>query len=444
MLAKTFAGLEEVLEQELIELGAEEITPVVRGVKFSGSKEILYKANFCLRTALRVLVIIGEYKIKNADELYQVTQEIDWTKHFDLKQSFAVNSTVHSKAFNNSMFVSLKAKDAIVDQFREKLGRRPSVNIEEPDFRINVHVSNENVSISLDSSGESLHKRGYRVGQNEASMSEVLAAGMLKLMGWTGESDLYDPMCGSGTIAIEAALIARNIPPGIFRPKFAFEDWKDFDADIFDEIYNDDYERKFEHKVYASDIAMANIRLTLANAKNAGLKRSLVASMCDFKDLETSGDSGVVVMNPPYGKRMREEREMQGLYKLIGDTLKSNFTGFEAWVFSGSEDGLKNIGLRPSKRFKLVNGAIDCELRKFDLYQGTKKGAYDDDDDSSRGFGNREYSSRDDRSPRRGGFNRPDDGDRNRSFGDRRSSYDNNQNDRGYSGRRRSNDDRNF
>ncbi|HNZ72874.1 MAG TPA: THUMP domain-containing protein, partial [Prolixibacteraceae bacterium] len=217
MVAKTFAGLENVLMEELIEIGASDVEVLIRGVKFSGSKEMLYKANFCCRTALRILVIIKEFKVKNANDLYNGVRSVEWPDYFDIQQTFAITSTANSEAFNNSMFVSLKTKDAIVDNFRAKFGKRPSVNAENPEIRINVHASSDEVSLSLDSSGESLHKRGYRVGQNEASMSEVLAAGILKIAGWKGQCDFYDPMCGSGTLPIEAALIARNIPPGIFR-----------------------------------------------------------------------------------------------------------------------------------------------------------------------------------------------------------------------------------
>jgi putative N6-adenine-specific DNA methylase len=372
MLAKTFAGLEEVLRDELVAIGASDVQVVIRGVMFTGSKEILYKANFCCRTAIRILMVIDEFKVSNSNDLYNGARNIEWSNYFDIQQTFSVNSTVHSEAFNNSMFVSLKTKDAIVDQFRAKLGKRPSVNNENPDIRINVHASASDVSISLDSSGESLHKRGYRLGQNEATMSEVLAAGILKIIGWEGKQDFFDPMCGSGTIAIEAALIARNIPPGIFRKSFAFEKWKDFDEDLFDSVYNADYEIPFEHKIYASDISSVNVKISSENARNAGLKKDIEFSVSDFATYTPPSKDGLLVVNPPYGQRMND-RKVEPLYNMIGDSLKKNFNGFKAWVFSASEDGFKCIGLRPSQKVKLFNGPLECELRLFELYEGSKK-----------------------------------------------------------------------
>ncbi|MGF7139111.1 THUMP domain-containing class I SAM-dependent RNA methyltransferase [Roseimarinus sediminis] len=377
MLAKTFPGLEEVLKEELLELGASDVETVIRGVKFTGTKELLYKANFCCRTALRVLRIIGEYKVKNTNDLYQSVYQIDWSEIFDLSQSFAINSTVNSEAFNNSMFVSLKSKDAIVDQFRSKFKKRPSVNADDPDIRINVHASSDTLTVSLDSSGESLHKRGYRVGQNEASMSEVLAAGILKIAGWKGQTDFYDTMCGSGTIPVEAALIARNIPPGMFRQEFAFEKWKDFDAELLEEIYNADYEREFEHKIYASDISPINIKVSEKNAKSAGVIKDIVFAEKDFAQFEPESKSGLLIINPPYGERMRE-RMVEPLYIMIGDQLKKHFSGFKAWVFSSSEAGFKNIGLRPSQKIKMYNGPLECSFRLFELYEGSKKASKQD------------------------------------------------------------------
>jgi putative N6-adenine-specific DNA methylase len=372
MLAKTFSGLENVLKDELIGIGATDVTVVNRGVKFSGSKEILYKANFCCRTALRILKIIGEFKVKGTNDLYNSVRSIDWSSHFEIQQTFSVNSTVDSEAFNNSMFVNLKTKDAIVDQFKLNVGKRPSVNAENPDIRINVHASSDEMTISIDSSGESLHKRGYRIIQNETSMSEVLAAGILKLTGWKGQCDLYDPMCGSGTIPIEAELIARNIPPGIFRKSFDFEKWKDFDEDLFDGVYNAEYEVPFEHTIFASDISSVNIKMASESARNAGLKKGIQFSVSDFASIKPDKNSGLLIVNPPSGQRMND-RLIEPLYTMIGDSLKKNFKGFKAWIFSNSEEGFKNIGLRSSERIKLFNGPIECDLRSFELYQGSRK-----------------------------------------------------------------------
>jgi putative N6-adenine-specific DNA methylase len=372
MLAKTFAGLENVLKEELIGIGATDVAIVNRGVMFSGTKETLYKANFCCHTALRILRIIGTYKVKNAHDLYTCARDINWNEYFDINQTFSVNSTVNSEAFNNSMFVSLKTKDAIVDQFRSVYNKRPSVSTENPDIRINVHASRDEVTLSLDSSGESLHKRGYRVGQNEASMSEVLAAGLLKIAGWKGQCDLIDPMCGSGTIPIEAALIARNIPPGIFRKSFAFESWKDFDEDLFEQVFNADYEITFEHKIFAYDISSLNVKIASENARNAGLKNVIRFNVQDFSSLVPETEKGMLIVNPPYGQRMNE-RQIAPLYAMIGDSLKNHFRGFNAWVFSSSEDGFKRIGLRFSERIKLYNGPLECEFRKYEMYDGSRK-----------------------------------------------------------------------
>jgi putative N6-adenine-specific DNA methylase len=374
MLAKTYSGLEDVLKDELIGIGATDVTVVTREVKFSGTTEMLYKANFCCRTALRILKIIGEFKVKGTNDLYNSVRSIDWSSYFDVQQTFSVNSTVDSEAFNNSMFVNLKTKDAIVDQFKANMGKRPSVNTENPDIRINVHASADEMTISIDSSGESLHKRGYRIGQNDATMSEVLAAGILKLAGWRGQCDLYDPMCGSGTIPIEAELIARNIPPGIFRKSFDFEKWKDFEEELLEGVYNAEYEVPFEHTIYASDISSVNVKIASDNARNAGLKKGIQFSVSDFASIKPYKNSGLLIVNPPYGQRMNE-RLIEPLYTMIGDSLKKNFKGFKAWIFSNSEEGFKNIGLRPSQKIKLYNGPLECDLRSFELYGGSKKQA---------------------------------------------------------------------
>jgi putative N6-adenine-specific DNA methylase len=372
MLAKTFSGLEDVLKEELIEIGATDITVIPNSVKFSGTNELLYKANFCCRTALRVLKIIGEFKVKGSNDIYNNVRTIDWSSLFDLQQTFTVISTVDSGASNNSMFVSLKTKDAIIDQFKAKLGKRPSVNSETPDIRINVHASADEMTISIDSSGESMHKRGYRMGQNETSISDALAAGILKLAGWKGQSDLWDPMCGSGAIAIEAELIARNIPPGIFRKSFDFEKWKDFDEELFDSVYNADYEIPFEHTIYASDISSVNVKMATENARNAGLKKSIQFSVSDFSSIKPEKNSGLLIVTPPNTQR-KNDRLTESLFTMIGDNLKRNFKGFNAWIFSNSEEGFKSIGLRSSQKFAIHNGPVVCDLRNFELYGGSRK-----------------------------------------------------------------------
>lgn len=391
MLAKTFSGLEEVLKEELIAIGATDVEVVVRGVRFRGTKEVLYKANFCCRTALRILRIVGEYKIKNADELYDSIYKIDWSELFDLSQSFTIICTVNSEAFNNSMFITLKSKDAIVDQFKSKLNKRPSYNPDDPDIRIHVHASADSLSVSLDSSGESLHKRGYRVGQNEATMNEVLAAGILKIVGWNGQCDFYDTMCGSGTIPVEAALMARNIPPGMFRKEFAFEKFKDFDAELFEAVYNEDYEKPFEHRVYASDIVNINIKVSEVNAKNAGVLKDIEFKTIDFASYEPQSENGLLIINPPNGERI-SDRMVVPLFNMIGDQLKKNYAGFKAWVISSSEEGLKSIDLNPTRKIKLHIGPLECSLQLFEVYDGYKKmkRTFDRPQGNSRGGDRRE------------------------------------------------------
>jgi len=372
MVAKTFPGLENVLKEELIEIGASDVEVLVREVRFAGSKEILYKANFCCRTALKILVIIKEFKVKSANDLYNGVRGIEWFNYFDVQQTFSIISTVNSEAFNNSMIIGLKTKDAIIDVFKSKIGKRPSFNAENPDIRVNIHASADEVSISLDSSGESLHKRGYRIGQNETSMSEVLAAGILKIAGWKGQCDLYDTMCGSGTLPIEAALIARNIPPGIFRKSFSFEKWKDFDEALFDSVYNADYETPFEHAIYASDLVSVNVKIATENAKNAGLKKDIQFSVADFSSVKPVNDSGMLIINPPSGQRFND-RSIEPIFTMIGESLRNNFKGFKAWVISNFEEGFRSIGLKPSTRVPLFNGSIECELRCYEVFENSRR-----------------------------------------------------------------------
>ena len=372
MLAKTFEGLEKVLKVELETIGAVNVQEEVSGVSFSGSKEVLYKANFCCRTAIRVLRVIGQFKIMNSSELYHTVYHLNWSDYLDVSQSFAIYSSVDNKAFNNATLINLKVKDAIVDHFKAKSRKRPTLNTENPDVVIYAHASTDSLTLSIDSSGEPLNKRGYRVGQNDASMNEVMAAGILKLVGWDGKCDLYDTMCGSGTIPVEAALMARNIPPGMFRKEFAFEKWSDFDADLLEEVYNEDYEVPFEHRIYASDISPINIRVSEINAKNAGVLKDIELVAADFADLVPQSEKGMLVVNPPAEERKRD-RFTDPVYGVIGDQLRRGFKGFKAWVFSNSEQGFKNIGLRPGNEFAIMNGTVEYNLRLFEMFSGAAR-----------------------------------------------------------------------
>lgn len=388
MLAKTFKGLEEVLAQELIELGANDVQLERRAVSFKGDKSLLYRANLCLRTASRVLVVIKKASlrlspkgksVKPEDALYEEVKAIDWSQYMTAEMTFAVDATVYSETFRNSRFVTYRVKDAIADWWTEKTVKRPNVRVTEPDLRINVHIANERVTVSLDSSGESLHKRGYRVANTEAPINEALAAGMLLLAGWRGQSDFYDPMCGSGTLPIEAALIARNIAPGVFRKSFAFERWLDFDADLWSDIYNDDsQEREFTHHIYGSDASFYAIRQAQKNVKSAGVAKDVELKQIRMEELaplrlSTKGGSGpLIMMNPPYGERLASNKDMEDLYGKIGTALKHNWAGATAWIISSNDAAMKCIGLKPSKKMRLLNGELDCQFNRYDLFAGKR------------------------------------------------------------------------
>jgi len=372
IVAKTLAGLENVLADEIRALGAESVLVERRAVSFIGDQEMLYKANFHLRTAIKILKPIAEFEVTKRDELYDHAKEIPWTNYLALGKSFAIDATVQSEMFVNSMFASLRVKDAIADQFREATGKRPSVNADDPDIRINVYLMNNHCILSLDSSGESLHKRGYRIGQGEAPINEVLAAGMILLTGWHGEKDFLDPMCGSGTLLIEAAMIAKGIPPGIYRKSFGFEKWPDFNEKLFEEIYNGEYEKEFNGKIIGSDISAQDIAIAKGNIKNASLSKVIELQVQDFINMNPPFENGIIITNPPYGERMKPQ-SITELYTSVGNTLKNKFSGFEAWIISSSEDGLKSIGLKPAKKIELFNGALACSFRCFELFRGTHK-----------------------------------------------------------------------
>ena len=377
IVAKTFKGLEEVLAQELIELGANEVQLERRAVSFRGDKALLYRANFCLRTALRVLVPIATFKAKDTDALYEQLKKLSWGDYMNADSTFAIDATVYSENFRNSRFVTYRVKDAIADYWIERAHKRPNVDVENPDLRLNVHIAKEQVTLSLDSSGDSLHKRGYRVATTEAPISEVLAAGMLLLAGWKGQSDFYDPMCGSGTLLIEAALIARNIAPGVFRKEFGFERWPDFDAELWNDIYNDDSaERDFEHKIYGSDASFYALQQAMKNVKAAGVQKDVELKQVrveELKDLHTDG--AMVMLNPPYGERLASNKDMEELYGKIGTALKHQFTGSTAWIISSNAAAMKCIGLKPTQKLHLLNGELDCQFNQYELFQGKRSEA---------------------------------------------------------------------
>ena len=375
MIAKTFKGLEEVLAGELVELGANNVQLERRAVSFTGDKRLLYMANFYLRTASRVLVPVVTFKAKDADEVYEQVKQLDWSKYMTLQTGFQIDATVYSETFRHSRYVTYRVKDAIVDWWNEREGKRPNVKLSNPDLYLNVHIANETVTLSLDSSGESLHKRGYRVANTEAPINEALAAGMLLMAGWKGETDFYDPMCGSGTLLIEAALIAQNIAPGIFRKGFAFEKWADFDKDLLEDIYNDDsLEREFTHHIYGSDASFYAVQQALKNVKSAGQQRCIEVRQIRLQEIKREEQKPAMVMvNPPYGERLAQDKDVMRLYGDMGTAFKHQFTGSTAWVISSNEDALKCIGLKPSKRIKLLNGELECWFNKYELFAGERK-----------------------------------------------------------------------
>jgi len=372
-IATTMFGLEEILASELRELGAQNVRLLHRAVSFSGSQAILYKVNIGSRTAMRVLKNLKSFRVTDEESLYDAIFAMKWEDHFSVKESFMVNSSVSSPQFRHSLFVSQKTKDAIADRFRKLTNLRPSVNTNDPDITINIHISNDRADVSLDSSGEPLFKRGYRTAQYAAPLNEVLAAAMIMMTGWDGSTNFIDPMCGSGTLSIEAALIGKKIPPGIFREKFGFMNWKDYDEILFKRLMETMLNPvEMKAGIFASDISADAIDLTQNNVKKALLEEFIQVQKVDFKDLIPPSEGGLVMMNPPYGERLKET-EINQFYKGIGDTLKKNFTGCDAWVLSGNPEALKFFGLRPEKKIELINGSIKCKFQKFSIYSGSKK-----------------------------------------------------------------------
>ena len=363
-------GLEPVLAKELTQLGANDVQIGRRMVSFKGDKELLYRANFQLHTAIRILKPIKHFKALSADDVYEGVKDIDWSEYIGNDKTFAVDSVVFSEEFRHSKFVAYKVKDAIVDQFREKTGQRPNISITNPDIRLHIHIADDQCTLCLDSSGESLHRRGYRQESVEAPLNEVLAAGMILMTGWHGETDFIDPMCGSGTLLIEAALIAHNMAPGLFRKEFAFEKWPDFDRDLFDEIYNDDsQEREFNHHIYGYDVDIKAVNTARLNVKAAGLSSDITVEEQDFKNFTQPKNKSIMVTNPPYGERISTP-DLLGTYKMIGERLKHQFTGNEAWILSYREECFAQIGLKPSIKIPVFNGSLECEFRKYQMFDG--------------------------------------------------------------------------
>ncbi len=377
MIAKTSFGLEEVLMQELNKLGAKDVEEHNRAVSFTGDKGFMYKANLCLRTALRILVPFHTFKVTDEKSFYNSMQEINWEEYMDVTDTLAIDTVLNTDLFTHSQYLSQKAKDAIVDQFRAKHGERPSVDLDKPTVRINIHIYIDTCTLSFDSSGESLHKRGYRDKTNLAPINEVLAAGLVLLTGWDKRTNFIDPMCGSGTILIEAALIANNIPPGYYREDYGFERWKKmmpYDEELWNTIFDGAVNRITDHKqvILGGEISPNVAKKAKENIKLAKVDDVVSIKVCDMKDFEVPAGRGVVIINPPYGERMDKDN-IGELYKMMGDTFKKNFGGYDCWILSSNMEAFKNVGLRPSRKIALFNGPLECRFMKYEMYQGTKR-----------------------------------------------------------------------
>jgi putative N6-adenine-specific DNA methylase len=375
MVAKTLFGFEALLAKELTDLGAQEVKIGVRNVSFVGDKGFMYKANLALRTAIKILKPIETFRIANEQDLYNRIYKMPWEDYLSENGSLAIDATVHSRQFTHSKYIALKAKDAIVDRFRDNKGTRPNIDLRFPDLKINIHIDKQMCTVSLDSSGESLHKRGYKIATNIAPINEVLAAGLVMLSGWDGQTDFMDPMCGSGTILIEAAMIACNIPPNLMRKEFAFERWQDWDVDLFEKIEESllSKSRDFHHKMFGYDKSPSAVRKAQDNVKNAHLEEFIKIQHEDFFKTQKAGEEPLhMVFNPPYGERL-ESLNVEAFYGDLGTTLKHGYPGTNAWFITSNMEGLKHVGLRPSRKIKVFNAKLEARFVKYEMYEGSRK-----------------------------------------------------------------------
>lgn len=397
-IVKTIAGLEQVLASEIEELGGANIQMLTRAVSFEGDKRMLYKANYCLRTAQRILMPIFTFQMADEDDLYNQVTAYPWENYLTLQKTLAVDAVSSDSELTHTHYIAQRTKDAIVDRFRTiSNGRRPNVDTENPHVRINIHIRGSICNVSVDSSGASLHKRGYRVSNAEAPLSEVLAAGLIMLSGWKHDCNFIDPMCGSGTLLIEAAMIANNFPAGMYRKEFGFMHWHDFDQDLWNEVTKEamDKQTEFEYQILGSDISPKNLASARANIKSARLHKDITLSVNPFSALKPpAGEPGIILINPPYGERIRLN-DIIGLYKSIGNTLKQEFAGYQAWVISSDQRALSMIGLRPSAKLPVFNGPLECRFEHFDLYKGSRRGRYMEGENP--GEDGRDYSKKEDK-----------------------------------------------
>lgn len=375
MVAKTLAGLEDILKNEIVAAGGKKVEVLNRAVVFEGNLACMYRVNYTCRTALRVLKVIGNYQAGNEHELYQRILEVDWSDYISTNSTFAVDAFVSNSKITNSHYASLKVKDAIADQFRRKTGERPSVDLENPDLRINLHLTGDQATLSIDSSGESLHKRGYRRWQGEAPLNEVLASGMILLAGWHGQNPLYDPMCGSGTLLTEAAMIAGNVPCGYFRETFGFMSWRDFDPAVWKRVQEEADTRitAVDQVITGSDVNPKTLASMQQNMTKGGFEKVISLRQVAFEDSSPPENlTGTIITNPPYGERLQKQ-DLNAFYKMIGDVLKQKYAGWDVWLITSDYNALKSVGLRTSRKIKLYNGPLECRLVKYEMYQGTRK-----------------------------------------------------------------------
>ena len=374
MIAKTFFGLENILAEELTNLGAENVEILKRAVKFEGDKALMYSANYNCRTALKILKPIAQFPVNSADELFDKVFKIDWHDYFDIEKSFSIDVVANKSVFNNTQFIAQKTKDAIVDKFRQKYGNRPSVDTKNPDISINVHIYETECSISLDSSGEPLFKRGYRLHQGKAPLNEVLAAGLIYLSEWNKTTNFVDFMCGSGTLLIEAALMARNYPSQYFRKSYSFENWKNFDERLWNMVKKESNAQIVEYNgaIVGCDKSEDAVEMARENVENIKFQDIISIENCLYEDLDVPEGKGTLIINPPYNERIKQD-DMEAFYAEIGDVFKKKYAGYRAGVISAAIDAVKRIGLKPSRKFNLYNGPIECKYLLFDLYEGTKR-----------------------------------------------------------------------
>ncbi len=374
MIAKTQQGLEPLLEKELQELGAQNTQRLKRAVSFEGDKRLMYKVNLHSRLALKILLPFYSFKARNDSELYDSIGSIDWSTFLDVNGSLAIDGLLRSDYFNHSQYIALKAKDAIVDQFRTKFNKRPNVDIVNPDLRLNLHIFQDSATLSLDSSNDSLHRRGYREDANKAPLNEVTAAAIVKMTGWNGSEALMDGMCGSGTILIEAAMMAKNIPANYLRKRFGFQSWLDYDHQLWQEVKQEGKAgiKDIKLTINGSDISWDTLQIAKSNVDKAGLTGVIKLDKTPFENLTPNAERGCLIMNPPYGERLALE-EANAFYKMIGDKFKKDFSGWQAWVLSSNQEAMKSIRLKTSQRLLVFNGPLECKFHQYEMYQGTKR-----------------------------------------------------------------------